>query len=101
MIIRTIATALVQCSARTQAGWMTLAAVALTCSSLTVRLVMADPWLAIVTGLYAGNRVSVTALMLLEQCIGSIEVTKKRAGICPRLAVCPSCRDQARRRDVT
>src|SRR5436190_981809 len=43
MIIRTIANALVQCSARTQAGWITLALVEAACSSLTVRVDMAFP----------------------------------------------------------
>src|SRR5437879_10854268 len=43
MIIRTIANALVQCSARTQAGWMTLALVDAACSSLTVTADMALP----------------------------------------------------------
>src|SRR5258708_37218932 len=37
MIISTIATALVQCSARTQAGWMIFVAADVACSSLTVR----------------------------------------------------------------
>src|SRR4051794_36421555 len=41
MIISTIATALVQCRARTQAGWITFAGVAEACSSLIVRLDMA------------------------------------------------------------
>jgi hypothetical protein len=41
MIIKTIAKALVQCSARTQAGWITLALVEAACSSLTVRVDMA------------------------------------------------------------
>src|SRR5260370_1390271 len=46
MIISTIANALVQCIARTQAGWMTFPVAGVTCWSLTVRLDMADPsWL--------------------------------------------------------
>ena len=48
MIIRTIAKALVQCSARTQAGWMTLALVDAACSSLTVTADMALPRLQFV-----------------------------------------------------
>src|SRR5882757_6903646 len=43
MIIRTIATALVQCSTRTQIGWIAFAGVAVSAwSSLTARLAMAD-----------------------------------------------------------
>jgi hypothetical protein len=38
-----MAKALIQCMTRTQAGWITLAGVALTCSSVTVRLDMAVP----------------------------------------------------------
>src|SRR3979490_3069893 len=43
MIISTIATALVQCRARTQAGWITFVVVAVARSSLTVRVDMALP----------------------------------------------------------
>src|SRR3954454_4851310 len=85
MIISTIATALVQCSARTQAAWITLVAVAEACSSLTVRVDMVFPAI-IRTGLYAGNRVFVTAMSLSDRYMASIAVTKKRAGS-PRLAV--------------
>ena len=46
MIIRTIATALIQCTMRTQAGWMTFVAVAAAAGwSLTARLDMVIPWL--------------------------------------------------------
>src|SRR5580700_5669392 len=46
MIISTIANALVQCIALTQAGWMTFPVAGVTCWSLTVRLDMADlSWL--------------------------------------------------------
>ena len=38
-----MARALTQCMTRTQAGWITLAGVALTCSSVTVRLDMMVP----------------------------------------------------------
>src|SRR3954451_19878283 len=69
---------------------MTLAfpatALVLACSSLAAMVDMADPSLQVGTGLYAGNRVSVTALMLSNRCIGGIVVTKKRAGS-PRLAI--------------
>src|SRR5712671_5265332 len=43
MIISTIATALIQCRARTQAGWITFVVVAVARSSLTVRVDMALP----------------------------------------------------------
>src|SRR5262245_51308771 len=43
MIIKTIAKALVQCSARTQAGWITLLLVDVACSSLTVTADMGSP----------------------------------------------------------
>src|ERR1700738_5429687 len=66
MIIRIIATALIQCSTLTQAGWMGFAVVGVTCSSLTARLDMMVLCSKVVTGLYAGNRVSVTALQVIN-----------------------------------
>src|SRR5665647_842521 len=45
MIIRIIATALIQCTVRTQAGWIALAVVGTARSSLAARLDMAVPWL--------------------------------------------------------
>ena len=45
---------------------MTFAVVGLTCSSLTVRLDMAGPSFEFDTGLYARNRVSVTALQVIN-----------------------------------
>src|SRR3954454_12970318 len=97
MIIRTIATALVQCRARTQAGWMTFAVVALTWLSETVRLDMIDPSLLSIPAYTPGNRVSLLSCMLSLQCPQGIVVTKKRAGS-PRLASRrASCRGQARR----
>src|SRR5438445_6678784 len=47
MIIKTMAKALIQCSVRTQAGWITLAAagaLASVCCSLAVRLDMTVPY---------------------------------------------------------
>jgi hypothetical protein len=43
MIIRTVATALIQCTVRTQAGWITFAGLEAVCSSLTARLDMSVP----------------------------------------------------------
>src|SRR5207342_1357877 len=77
--------ALVQCTARTQAGWMTFALVDVACSSLTVRADMAGSRLQFRIGLYARNRVSVTAMILSDRCMAGIEFTKRRAGL-PRLA---------------
>src|SRR3954449_1822460 len=85
MIIRTMAKALVQCSARTQAGWMTLALADAVCSSLTVRADISIPRLNWVFDLYARNRANVTAVMLSDRCTAGIGFTKKRAGL-PRLA---------------
>src|ERR1700688_1050275 len=45
MIIRIIATALIQCTVRTHAGWITLAVVGTARSSLAARLDIAIPWL--------------------------------------------------------
>src|SRR6185312_11227300 len=75
---------------------MTLALVAVACSSLTVRDDMAVP-VAIRYLLYAGNRLSVTAVMLSDRCMARIGFTKKRAGL-PRLAQPHTpCWDQSRR----
>src|SRR5215218_6867951 len=85
MIINTIAKALVQCSARNQAGWMTLALVAAACSSLTMRADMALLRFGIRYRLYAGNRLFVTAVTGSNRRMAGIAFTKKRAGL-PRLA---------------
>src|SRR4051812_15782542 len=85
MIISTIANALVQCSARTQAGWITLALVGAACSSLTVRADMALPRLRCRYRLYAGNQLFVTALRRPNRRMADVAFTKKRAGL-PRLA---------------
>src|SRR6185437_13341943 len=80
MIINTIANALVQCTARTQAGWMTFALVEVACSSLTVRADMVVSRLQFLDRLYARNRVSVTAETQSNCRMASIAFTKRRAG---------------------
>src|SRR6185503_11549867 len=64
---------------------MTLALVEVACSLLTVTADMGSSPLAIRYRLYAGNRVSVTAMKLSDRCMARIGFTKKRAGL-PRLA---------------
>src|ERR1700744_5767048 len=61
MIIRMIATALIQCITRTQPGWMTLeVALVAACCSVAARLVMMFPSLRGVTSIYAESRHFVT-----------------------------------------
>src|SRR5882672_7536934 len=90
MIIRIIATALIQCTMRTQAGWITLEVVGTACSSLAAMLDMAHLWRRFDTLLYAGNRGFVTAMPAIKAMPAGMAVTKKRAGL-PRLAVSASC----------
>src|SRR5882757_11175407 len=71
MIIRIIATALIQCTVRTQAGWMTFPVAGTVRSSLAARLDMAIPLAVpsldrVGTGLYAGTRRSVTVLAAIR-----------------------------------
>src|SRR3954465_4836155 len=99
MIINTSANALVQCSARTQAGWITLAVVDAACSSLTVTADMASLRDGVFqegvigshkgnasnkTGiryrLYAGNLLFVTTVTRPNRRMAGIVFTKKRAG---------------------
>src|ERR1700761_6907808 len=88
MIIRMIATALIQCITRTQAGWMTLEGDLVgVCRSVAARLVMMFPSLKAVT-LYTPK--AEISLLLEPPCAAKASgpywrsaVTKKRAGVYP------------------
>src|SRR5665647_45662 len=104
MIIRIIATALIQCTVRTQAGWITLAVVGTARSSLAARLDMADPWLFRLWGgafdYTPGTPTSLLPTARSNRCRQGITVTKKRAGL-PRLAVARPVGDRGRTDGVT
>src|SRR3954452_1705564 len=99
MIIRIIATALIQCTARTHPGWITLAGTVVARSSLAVMLDMARPFMKPVTIIRLnpsvrycdiGNQTDFTsrhsgAPRSDEPGMTGDAFTKKRAGL-PRLA---------------
>src|ERR1700754_720495 len=99
MIIRIIATALIQCTMRTQAGWITLAAAGTACSSLAARLDMAHPWRRFDSYYTPGTDVSLLPCCLSRRCPQGMAVTKKRAGL-PRPAITHPVGDSIRTRAV-
>src|ERR1035438_9117898 len=87
MIIRIIATALIQCTVRTHAGWMTFAVAVTVRSSLAARLDIANPWLfhlwRSIPRLYAGKRGFVTAIETIRTMPSGHRGHKKASRVAP------------------
>src|ERR1700716_975260 len=83
MIIRIIATALIQCTVRTHAGWITLAGAVAACSWLAVMLDMAVPPLKLDTRIYAKNLGFVTAMHAIRFVHAGCGVNEKASRVAP------------------
>src|SRR3954464_2869458 len=86
MIIRIIATALVQCSTRTQAGWITLPGTVAVCWSLTVMLDMIWSISALrqeVSSTHTGHDGIVTAPHLISVLTAGLANHKKASRAAP------------------
>src|SRR5690349_11704524 len=89
MIIRIIATALIQCMILTQAGWITFAGTRIACSSVAARLDTAvlrhsNPSLSYTIRREMGV---VTGRVLSNRCLHVMAVQKRGAGVFPGPAV--------------
>src|SRR5450759_5874123 len=83
MIIRIIATALIPCAVRTQAGWMTRGVVWTARWSVAARRDMAVPSFEVDARIYAGNCCFVTAIQTIRSMPAGHGGHKKASRVAP------------------